>query len=281
MTPPRTGNVAPVMKLAGAPETTRRRHWMQVDHIALLGSWMNIPKLPARVDRAWYVVVPTGEKRCPTSRRLHRPIENSLPQSSETAAETPAEPEHRGRPRTPKADRLSSLAMINAVADDLLIYAFTATMAHLLMSLGQTLFHRYLGHSRLGGRLFKNHIQVHHVHYAGDHVVSANYLDNGANNTLFFLMPIGIIVCMSYFVLRFDLLLVQLAAMSLSFCGHYYIDNQYHVAGSWLGRFSWFRRKQELHFSHHRHGDCNFAVIDFFWDQLYGTYRRVEAEGSL
>jgi hypothetical protein len=36
--------------------------------------------------------------------------------------------------------------------------------------------------------------------------------------------------------------------MSLSFCGHYYLDNQYHVAGSWLGRFSWFRRKQQLHF---------------------------------
>jgi hypothetical protein len=64
--------------------------------------------------------------------------------------------------------------------------------------------------------------------------------------------------------------------MSLSFCAHYYLDNQYHVAGSWLGRFSWFRRKQQLHFIHHRHGNCNFAVIDFFWDQLLGTYRSAE-----
>jgi sterol desaturase/sphingolipid hydroxylase (fatty acid hydroxylase superfamily) len=71
-----------------------------------------------------------------------------------------------------------------------------------------------------------------------------------------------------------DLLLIQLAAMSLSFCGHYYIDSQYHVAGSWLGRFSSFSRKQQLHFIHHRHGNCNFAVIDFFWDRLLGTYRR-------
>ena len=48
----------------------------------------------------------------------------------------------------------------------LLVYGFTAMIAHFLMSLGQTLFHRYLGHSRIGGRFFKNHIQFHHAHYA-------------------------------------------------------------------------------------------------------------------
>jgi sterol desaturase/sphingolipid hydroxylase (fatty acid hydroxylase superfamily) len=79
--------------------------------------------------------------------------------------------------------------------------------------------------------------------------------------------------------LRVDLVVVQLAAMSLSYCGHYYIDSQYHVGGSWLGRFSWFRQKQQLHFIHHRHGNYNFAVIDFFWDRLFGTYRRVASGG--
>ena len=66
--------------------------------------------------------------------------------------------------------------MPEAGADSLLIYGLTAMVGHLLMSLGQTLFHHYLGHSRLGGRFFKNHIQFHHVHYAGDHVVSTHYL---------------------------------------------------------------------------------------------------------
>ena len=112
--------------------------------------------------------------------------------------------------------------MTEAGADSLLIYGFTAMIAHLLMSLGQTLFHRYLGHSRLGGRFFKNHIQFHHAHYAGDHVVSTRYLDNGDNNTLFFLFPVAVIVGLSYLFLRLDLLVVQFAAMSLSFCGHYY-----------------------------------------------------------
>ena len=160
---------------------------------------------------------------------------------------------------------------------DAFLYCFTAMIAHLLMSLGQTLFHRYLGHRRIGGRFFKNHMQVHHVHYSGNHVVSTHYLDDGDNNTLFFLFPVALVVGMSYLFLRLDLLVVQLAAMSLSFCGHVYLDKQYHVAEPWLGRFSWFRQKQHLHFIHHRHANCNFAVIDYFWDRLLGTYRSVEA----
>jgi hypothetical protein len=67
--------------------------------------------------------------------------------------------------------------------------------------------------------------------------MSHRYLDNGDNNTLFFLMPVAVIVSLSYLFLRLDFLVIQLAAMLLSFCGHYYIDSQYHVAGSWLAAF--------------------------------------------
>jgi sterol desaturase/sphingolipid hydroxylase (fatty acid hydroxylase superfamily) len=53
-------------------------------------------------------------------------------------------------------------------------------------------------------------------------------------------------------------------------------DKEYHVEGSRLQRFAWFRRKQELHFVHHRHANCNFAVIHFFWDRILGTYRGLD-----
>src|SRR5947199_1646174 len=97
---------------------------------------------------------------------------------------------------------------------DVCLYGVTAMLAHLLMSLGQTVFHRYLGHRRLGGRFFKNHMQFHHAHYSGNHVISDRYLDNGDNNTLYFLFPVAVVVGMSYAFLRWDLLVVQLAAMS-------------------------------------------------------------------
>lgn len=86
-------------------------------------------------------------------------------------------------------------------------------------------------------------------------------------------MPVALVVGLGYLFLRLDLLVVQLTIMLSSFFAHYYLDYQYHVAGSWLDRFAWFGRRQQLHFIHHRQGDCNFAVIDFFWDRLLGTYR--------
>jgi hypothetical protein len=51
-----------------------------------------------------------------------------------------------------------------------------------------------------------------------------------------------------------------------------FFDKEYHVEGSQLQRFAWFRRKRELHFVHHRHANSNFAVIHFFWDRILGTY---------
>jgi len=153
------------------------------------------------------------------------------------------------------------------------LYLCTAALAHLLMSLGQTLFHRHLGHHPRGGIFFKNHVQFHHAHYSGDHIVSARHGTNEGNNTPFFLVPTTLAAGLCYFCMSFDLFVVQLVAMSLSFGGHVYIDKQYHLAGSWLGRFPRFRRKQQLHFAHHRNANCNFAVIDYFWDRLLGTYR--------
>ncbi len=161
---------------------------------------------------------------------------------------------------------------------EIFLCCLTATTAHLLMSLSQTLFHRYLGHRGIGGRFFENHLSIHHRNYSGDHVVSENYLNGEANNTPFFLIPVTLVISLGYLVLPLYLFIVQLIAMSTSFFVHLYFDKRYHVAGSWLGRFAWFRRKQQLHFLHHRYADCNFAAVDNFWDWLLGSYRGIDAD---
>src|SRR6476620_5382944 len=70
----------------------------------------------------------------------------------------------------------------------------------------------------------------------------------------------------------------MLTILLSSICqGRPQFDKEYHVEGSRLHRFAWFRRKQELHFVHHRHANSNFAVIHFFWDRILGTYRRPDA----
>jgi sterol desaturase/sphingolipid hydroxylase (fatty acid hydroxylase superfamily) len=155
------------------------------------------------------------------------------------------------------------------------LYIVTAVATHLVISLGQTLMHYKLGHHPIGGKFFRNHINFHHAHYSKDHLVSPTYLGHGeGNNTPFFFIPVFLVGGCAYFLLPLNLFLVMVIAAAASFYAHVYFDKEYHVEGSRLQRFAWFRRKQALHFVHHHHANTNFGVIHFFWDRMFGTYRK-------
>jgi sterol desaturase/sphingolipid hydroxylase (fatty acid hydroxylase superfamily) len=81
-------------------------------------------------------------------------------------------------------------------------------------------------------------------------------------------------------LLPLNLFVVTAIASAASFYAHVFFNREYHVEGSRLQRFAWFRRQQELHFVHHRHANSNFGVIHFFWDKILGTYRMPNARAS-
>jgi sterol desaturase/sphingolipid hydroxylase (fatty acid hydroxylase superfamily) len=153
------------------------------------------------------------------------------------------------------------------------LFLMTAVATHLVMSFGQTLIHYKIAHHPMGGKFFRNHINFHHTHYAADHLVSGTYLGNEGNITPYFLIPIFLVGACAYLILPVDLFIVQVVACSASFYAHVFFDKEYHSERSRLQQFAWFRRKQELHFIHHRHANSNFAIIHFFWDRILGTYR--------
>jgi sterol desaturase/sphingolipid hydroxylase (fatty acid hydroxylase superfamily) len=155
----------------------------------------------------------------------------------------------------------------------ILLLLITAAATHLVMSFTQTLMHYELGHHRIGGKFFRNHMNFHHTYYSEDHLVSRTYLGDEGNNTPFFFIPVFLAGACAYLVLPLGLFGVVVLACAASFYAHVFLDKEYHVEGSRFQRFAWFRRKQLLHFVHHQHADCNYAVIDFFWDRLLGTYR--------
>jgi len=163
---------------------------------------------------------------------------------------------------------------------ELPLFALVAIGAHLVVSASQTLLHYGLGHHRVGGAFFRNHIRFHHTYYARGHLVSPNYRAEEGNNTPYFLIPTILVAGVMFFVLPLNLFLVVAAVSAASFYAHVHFDKAYHVEGSKLARFAWFRRKRDLHFVHHLHADSNFAVIDFFWDRLLGTYRRPDGEAD-
>ena len=152
-----------------------------------------------------------------------------------------------------------------------------AVSTHLVMSLGQTLIHYKIAHHPIGGRIFSSHINFHHTHYSDDHLVSQTYHGDEGNTTPYFFIPVFLAGAGAYLLLPFDLFIVAVVACAASFCAHIVFDKEYHSERSRLRRFAWFRRKQQLHFVHHRHADSNFAVIHFFWDRILGTYRQPDA----
>lgn len=153
----------------------------------------------------------------------------------------------------------------------------TVVATHLVMSFAQTVMHYKLGHHRMGGKFFRNHIDFHHTYYSKDHLVSRTYLGEEGNNTPFFFIPALLAGGCAYFLLPLTLFVVMVVAGAASFYVHVFFDKEYHVEGSRLQRFAWFRRHQELHFVHHRHANTNFGVVHFFWDKILGTYRGPDA----
>jgi sterol desaturase/sphingolipid hydroxylase (fatty acid hydroxylase superfamily) len=109
--------------------------------------------------------------------------------------------------------------------------------------------------------------------------VSSTYRGNDGNNTPYFLIPTILVAGAMFLVLPFTLFVVMTATSAASFGAHVFLDKQYHAEGTRLARFAWFRRKQQLHFVHHMHANTNFAVIDFFWDRVLGTYRNPDVDG--
>jgi sterol desaturase/sphingolipid hydroxylase (fatty acid hydroxylase superfamily) len=169
---------------------------------------------------------------------------------------------------------------VTAALLEALLLVLTAVCTHLVMSLGQTLLHCWLGHRRLGGRLYRNHIKFHHTYYARGHLASATYRGEDGNNTPYFLVPTLLIGSVLFFMLPLPVFVVMALTSAASFYAHVVLDREYHVENSRLQRFAWFRRKQQLHFVHHLHADANFAVIDFVWDRLLGTYRRPDGDAK-
>jgi sterol desaturase/sphingolipid hydroxylase (fatty acid hydroxylase superfamily) len=146
------------------------------------------------------------------------------------------------------------------------------------MSCSQTMLHYWLGHRRVGGVFFRNHINFHHRYYARGHLASAAYKGQEGNNTPFFIVPTVLAGATAFFLLPLALFLAMTLTAAASFYAHVYFDKAYHVEGSPLERFPWFRRMRQLHFVHHLHANSNFAVIDFFWDRLLGTYRKPDRD---
>src|SRR5260370_4912170 len=152
------------------------------------------------------------------------------------------------------------------------IFLVPSAATHLVMSFGQTLIHYKVAHHPMGGKIFRDHINFHHTHYSDAHLISRTYLGDEGNTTPYFFIPVFLVGGCAYFLLPLSLFVVMVIASAASFYAHVFFDKEYHVEGSRLQRFAWFRRKRGRTFFHHRHANSNFALLHSFSHNILAPY---------
>ena len=154
-----------------------------------------------------------------------------------------------------------------------LISAVLAAMAaYLTASFLQTVMHRWLGHKAVGTFFQRRHVHDHHRIYSPRHFVSAEYSAVERSLTPYYAVPAGAVIALLRLVLPPAPFVSFATTIVVSFAAHAYIHKHYHLQRTWLERSGWFRRNRDLHYVHHRNARRNYAVIDFFWDRLFGTF---------
>jgi len=159
----------------------------------------------------------------------------------------------------------------------MLSYAATIFLTHHAASLIQLTAHRFLGHRTGGGHISRVHAYEHHGVYSKDRMISERYLDEARSVDYYYAIPALLVAVSAYAVLPLDLLVTHLVTLGFSTFAHFYLHVQYHLRNTWLNRYAWFQRKQRLHLLHHRNMSRNYAVIEFVWDRLLGTFQDMPA----
>lgn len=160
----------------------------------------------------------------------------------------------------------------------ILVYTATLVLTHYIASFIQAFLHRVVAHRKFGGILRKNHLRYHHAIYSRNVMVSEKYIDEEKSLTIYYVLPAAIVASIDYLLLPLDIFLIHVSSLGLSFYAHVYVHVQYHLKDPWLKRFDWFNRKQALHILHHRNGSKNFAVLEFLWDRVFGTFQSAKVE---
>jgi hypothetical protein len=115
-----------------------------------------------------------------------------------------------------ESEEVFMLQMVSPLILKLSLFLVTAVATHLVMSFGQTFLHYKVAHNPIGGKLFRNHINFHHTHYAEDHLVSRTYLGDEGNITPYFLIPVFLVGGCVYFLLPLSSVRLKLEWIQLT-----------------------------------------------------------------
>jgi sterol desaturase/sphingolipid hydroxylase (fatty acid hydroxylase superfamily) len=154
---------------------------------------------------------------------------------------------------------------------DILIFLAVAVATYYVMSIVQTVLHRDFGHRRRIDAVFSAHAIGHHGLYNKNRLKTEKFEDCESHALNYYGIPIVAIAALSFWLGGLLVMTANLIGVIFTFRWHMYLHEHYHLTDTPLERFAWFRKKRELHFIHHEDARYNFAVVEFWIDNLMGT----------
>jgi sterol desaturase/sphingolipid hydroxylase (fatty acid hydroxylase superfamily) len=154
---------------------------------------------------------------------------------------------------------------------DILIFLAVAIATYYVMSIVQTVLHRDFGHRRRIDAVFSAHAIGHHGLYNKNRLKTEKFEDCESHALNYYGIPIVVIAALSFWLGGLLIMTANLVGVIFTFRWHMYLHEHYHLIDTPLERFAWFRKKRELHFIHHEDARYNFAVVEFWIDNLMGT----------
>ena len=139
----------------------------------------------------------------------------------------------------------------------------------------QTLLHRLFGHRDRIRAVYLTHARAHHGKYPPNQLLTDVWLDSEQHVMWYYALafvPTGFAVG---WIFGLALFATHLGGLMFAIWWHIYLHKQYHLRGSAWERFEWFQRKRELHFIHHRDVHKNYAIVEFWMDDLLRTRQEV------
>jgi sterol desaturase/sphingolipid hydroxylase (fatty acid hydroxylase superfamily) len=159
------------------------------------------------------------------------------------------------------------------VVSNTLIFLSVAIGSYYLMSIVQTVLHRDYGHRKRIKVVFDAHAIGHHGVYNPNNLQTEKFEDCESHALNYYGIPIVAFAVFVYLYLGPLIMFAHLTGVFVTFRWHLYLHEHYHLIDTPLERFAWFRKKRRLHFVHHRDARYNFAVVEFWIDNLMGTRR--------
>lgn len=137
--------------------------------------------------------------------------------------------------------------------------------------------HRWF-HHHTSYRFYDAHMHHHIEHYPPLDFWSEKYRGAGLNSTVIpFILAFSPLVLVAAWltfsgILSMPVGIVLLATTALTGLAHDYIHDQFHLTGSWLVKFDWFKQLRTRHHIHHLDMHANYGILVFWWDRLFGTF---------